>query len=261
MTAQAQAFAALHKPGDPLLLPNAWDAGSALAIAAAGAPAIATTSSGVAWSLGLRDGSRAGGLDAETVAAVIARIVSVVDVPVSADIEAGYTDVAQTVAAVAAAGAVGINIEDRAGPGVLYDPADQADRIAAARAAGPEVWINARTDVFLGGSADLAEALDRSAAYAAAGAHSLFVPGLLDLDALAEIVAGPLPVAVMAWPGAPTVAELAAAGVARISLGSGIAQAAYAVAARAATEMLTAGTYDASAGGIDYGTMNAPRGS
>jgi 2-methylisocitrate lyase-like PEP mutase family enzyme len=259
MTAQAQAFAALHKPGDPLLLPNAWDAGSALAIAAAGAPAIATTSSGVAWSLGLRDGSRAGGLDAETVAAVIARIVSVVDVPVSADIEAGYTDVAQTVAAIAAAGAVGINLEDRAGPGVLYDPADQADRIAAARAAGPEVWINARTDVFLGGSADLAEALDRAAAYAAAGADSLFVPGLVDLSALAELVAGPLPVAVMVWPGAPSVPDLAAVGVVRISLGSAIAQAAYAVAARATTELLTAGTYDTSAGGIAYDTMNAPR--
>jgi 2-methylisocitrate lyase-like PEP mutase family enzyme len=258
-TAQAQAFAALHKPGEPLLLPNAWDAGSASVIAAAGAPAIATTSSGVAWSLGLRDGVSAGGLDAALVTAVIARIVAAVDVPVSADIEAGYADVAETVAAVAAAGAVGVNLEDRASAGVLRSPAEQADRIAAARSAGPSVWINARTDVFLGGSADLAEVLDRSAAYAAAGAHSLFVPGLLDLAALAEIVAGPLPVAVMVWPGAPTVAELAAVGVARISLGSGIAQAAYAVAARAATEMLTAGTYDASLGGIDYGTMNAPR--
>jgi 2-methylisocitrate lyase-like PEP mutase family enzyme len=258
-TAQALAFAALHKPGDPLLLPNAWDAGSASVIAAAGAPAIATTSSGVAWSLGLRDGVSAGGLDADMVAAVIARIVAAVDVPVSADIEAGYADVAQTVAAVAAAGAVGVNLEDRASAGVLRSPAEQAGRIAAARLAGPSVWINARTDVFLGGSADLAEALDRSAAYAAAGADSLFVPGLLDLDALAEIAAGPLPVAAMVWPGAPTVAELAAVGVARISLGSSIAQAAYAVAARAATEMLTEGTYDASAGGIDYGTMNAPR--
>jgi 2-methylisocitrate lyase-like PEP mutase family enzyme len=262
-TAQALAFAAMHKPGDPLLLPNAWDAGSASVIAAAGASAIATTSSGVAWSLGLRDGvpggGPSGGLDADVVAAVIARIVAAVKVPVSADIEAGYADVAQTVAAVTAAGAVGINLEDRASARVLRTPAEQADQIAAARLASPSVWINARTDVYLGGSADLAEVLDRSAAYAAAGANSLFVPGLLDLDALAEIAAGPLPVAAMVWPGAPGVAELAAAGVARISLGSSIAQAAYAVAARAATEMLTAGTYDASADGIDYGTMNARR--
>jgi len=253
-----QAFAALHQPGDPLLLPNAWDVGSAVAVAAAGAAAVATTSAGVAWSLGRRDGSRSGGLDAETVAAVTSRIVAAVDVPVSADIEAGYADVAQTVAAVAAAGAVGVNIEDRAGPGTLFDPAAQARRIAAARSAvsGQPFWINARTDVFLGGSGDLAEALDRSAAYAAEGADSLFVPGLVDLDALAELVAGPLPVAVMVWPGAPSVASLAAVGVVRISLGSAIAQAAYAVAARAAAELVTSGSYEACRDGLDYDTMN-----
>jgi 2-methylisocitrate lyase-like PEP mutase family enzyme len=249
VTPPAAVFAALHKPGDPLLLPNAWDAGSAVAIASAGAKAIATTSAGIAWSLGLNDGVPggvpAGGLDAETVAAVVARIVAAVDVPVSADIEAGYADVAATMAAVAAAGAVGVNLEDRVSAGVLRDPAGQADRIAAARAAAPGTWINARTDVFLGGSADLAEALDRSAAYAEAGADSLFVPGLTDPDTLATLAQGPLPVAVMVWPGAPAVAELAAAGVVRISLGPAITQAAYALAARATAELLTAGTYDA----------------
>jgi 2-methylisocitrate lyase-like PEP mutase family enzyme len=253
----AQAFAALHKRGDPLLLPNAWDAGSAAAIAAAGARAIATTSAGVAWSLGLGDGLPSGGLDAETVAVVVARIVAAVDVPVSADIEAGYADVTRTVAAVVAAGAVGVNLEDRVSPGVLNSPAAQAERIAAARSAAPGIWINARTDVFLGGSADLAEALNRSAGYAAAGADSLFVPGLADLEALAKLAEGPLPVAVMVWPGAPTVAELAAVGVARISLGPAIAQAAYALAARAATELLTAGRYDSCQGGIPYDTMNS----
>jgi 2-methylisocitrate lyase-like PEP mutase family enzyme len=178
---------------------------------------------------------------------------------VSADIEAGYADVAQTVAAVVAAGAVGVNLEDRAGPGVLFDPAGQAERIAAARRAvpGQPVWINARTDVFLGGSGRLAEVLDRAEAYAAAGADSLFVPGLTDLDMLAELVAGPLPLAVMVWPGAPSVAELAGAGVARISLGSAIAQAAYGLAGRAAAEMLSAGTYDSCAGGLPYDTLNA----
>jgi 2-methylisocitrate lyase-like PEP mutase family enzyme len=254
----AQAFADLHKSGEPLLLPNAWDAASAVAIAAAGAKAIATTSSGVAWSLGVPDGNNLG---TERAAAVIARIVAAVDVPVSADIEAGYDDVAATVTAVIQAGAVGANIEDRRDRSGLYEPAEQADRLAAARAAadasGIPFWINARTDVFLGGTGRIDDALERSAAYAAAGADSLFVPGLVDPAGIAELAAGPLPVALMVWPGAPSVAELTAAGAVRISLGSGIAQAAYGVAARAATEMLTSGTYDSVADGIAYGTMNA----
>jgi 2-methylisocitrate lyase-like PEP mutase family enzyme len=119
----AQAFAALHKPGEPLLLPNAWDVASAVAIAGAGAKAIATTSAGVAWSLGVPDGA---GLGAERAAAVIRRIVAALDVPVSADIEAGYEDVAATVTAVLQAGAVGVNIEDRRDGAGLYAPAEQA---------------------------------------------------------------------------------------------------------------------------------------
>src|SRR5580704_6397377 len=252
---RATAFAKLHKAGEPLLLPNAWDVASAVAIAGAGAKAIATTSAGVAWSLGVPDG---GGLGAERAAAVIGRIVAAVDVPVSADIEAGYEDVAATVTAVLEAGAVGVNIEDRRNGSRLYEPAEQADRLAAARAAahGIPFWINARTDVFLGGSGRIDDALSRSAAYAAVGADSLFVPGLVDLAAIAELAKGPLPVAVMVWPGAPPVAEFAAAGAVRISLGSAIAQAAYAVAVQAATELLTSGTYDSVAGGIAYDTMN-----
>jgi len=252
----AQAFADLHKSGEPLLLPNAWDVASAAAIAGAGAKAIATTSAGVAWSLGVPDGANLG---AARGAAVIARIVAAVDLPVSADIEAGYSDVAATVTAVLQAGAVGVNIEDRRDGSGLYDPAEQAARLAAARAAtgGTLFWINARTDVFLGGTGRINDALERSAAYAAAGADSLFVPGLVDPAAIAELAAGPLPVAVMVWPGAPSVAELAAAGAVRISLGSAIAQAAYGVAARAATELLASGTYDSVADGIAYGTMNA----
>lgn len=255
---QAEAFASLHRPGDPVLLPNAWDAGSAVVIADAGAKAIATTSAGVAWSLGVPDGAELG---AERLAAVIARITAVVGVPVSADIEAGYGNVAATVEAVVKAGAVGVNIEDSYG-GTLLDPAEQAVRLAAARAAatdaadGARVWINARTDVFLTGSGNLDEALERSAAYGAAGADSLFVPGLTDPAALAELAAGPLPVAVMAGPGAPSVADLSAAGVVRISLGSVITQAAYGLAAGIATELLTTGTYESSAEGVDYTTMN-----
>jgi 2-methylisocitrate lyase-like PEP mutase family enzyme len=265
---QAEIFAGLHKPGDPLLLATAWDVASAVAIVGAGAKAIATTSAGVAWSLGLPD---AADLGADRAAAVIGRITAAVAVPVSADIEAGYgrkpDAVAATVTAVVEAGAVGVNLEDRSGQheSQLFEPLEQAERLAAARAAADRlaipVWINARTDVYLAGvgSAEerLASTLERSAAYAAAGANSLFVPGLIDLATIAELAAGPLPVAVMVWAGAPPVSALASAGAVRISLGSGIAQAAYAVAARATTELLTNGTYDTSADGIPYDKMNA----
>jgi 2-methylisocitrate lyase-like PEP mutase family enzyme len=264
---QARLFASLHRPGDPLLLPNAWDVASAVLIARAGARAIATTSAGVAWSLGVRD---AADLGPDRAAAVIERITAAVTVPVSADIEAGYGPdpdaVAATVTAVIRAGAVGVNLEDRSGHdgAPLLRPAEQAGRLAAARAAADRLalplWINARTDTFLVGAGPEAERVDavleRAAAWAAAGADSLFVPGLTDLTAIARLAAGPLPVGVMVWAGAPAVAELAAAGVVRISLGSAIAQAAYAVAARAAAELLSEGTYDTSAGGIPYGEMN-----
>jgi 2-methylisocitrate lyase-like PEP mutase family enzyme len=256
----AETFAELHKPGDPLLLPNAWDVASAVVIAGAGAKAIATTSAGVAWSLGVPDAANFG---ADRTAAVVARIVQAVDVPVTADIEAGYDSVADTITAVLEAGAVGVNIEDRA-DGRLLAPAEQAERLAAARTAADKLdipaWINARTDVYLSGDVPPEDRLDavfeRAAAYAEAGASSLFVPGLIDLDDLAKLTTGPLPVAVMVWAGAPAVAEFARVGVARISLGAAIAQAAYALAARATTEMLTDGTYDTTADGIPYDTTN-----
>jgi 2-methylisocitrate lyase-like PEP mutase family enzyme len=264
---QAEIFAGLHRSGDPLLLANAWDVASAVTIVNAGAKAIATTSAGVAWSLGVSD---AADLGADRTAAVIERITTAVPVPVSADIEAGYgpepDDVVATVTAVVQAGAVGVNLEDRAGRdgATLFEPAEQAERLAAARAAADRlevpVWINARTDLFLAnvGPAEerLQAALERAAAYAAAGADSLFVPGLVDPVAIAELAAGPLPIAVMVWAGAPTVSELAHAGVVRISLGAAIAQAAYAVAARATTELLASGTYDSVADGIPYDAMN-----
>jgi 2-methylisocitrate lyase-like PEP mutase family enzyme len=263
----AQDFARLHRSGESLLLPNAWDVASAVTIVQAGAKAVATTSAGVAWSLGLPD---AADLGADRSAAVIERITAAVSVPVSADIEAGYgpkpADVADTVTAVVRAGAVGVNIEDRSRRerSRLFEPTEQSERLAAARDAadrlGIPVWINARTDVFLAEVGPpgrrLQATLERAKAYAAAGADSLFVPGLLDLATIAELAAGPLPVAVMAWAGAPTVSELASAGAVRISLGSAIAQAAYAVAARATTELLTHGTYDSTIDGVAYSTLN-----
>jgi 2-methylisocitrate lyase-like PEP mutase family enzyme len=261
-THDAEVFASLHQAGAPLLLANAWDVASAVAIEAAGAKAIATTSAGVAWSLGVPD---AAGLGARQAAEVIARITAAVSVPVSADIEAGYGDspdaVAATVLAAVQAGAVGVNLEDRRTGALLFETAQQADRLAAARAAAGDVriWINARTDVFLSGAyaaSAVKAALERAAAYRAAGADSLFVPGLADMEALAELVAGPLPVTVMAWPGAPTVAQLTAVGVVRISLGPAIAEAAYGLTTRAAAELFTSGTYERCANGFGYKAMN-----
>src|ERR1700678_2917991 len=181
MDQQAELFAGMHRRGDPLLLANAWDVASAVAIASDGAKAIATTRAGVAWSLGAPDGADLG---ADRAAAVIRRITAAVTVPVSADIEAGYGESPETVAATLAAGvragAFGVNIEDRRAQASLFEPGEQAEGLAAARAAagGIPVWINARTDVFLCGaysstSAGVAAALRRAAQYAGAGADSL----------------------------------------------------------------------------------------
>ncbi|WP_262496011.1 isocitrate lyase/phosphoenolpyruvate mutase family protein [Nonomuraea sp. SYSU D8015] len=128
----------------------------------------------------------------------------------------------------------------------------------AADAAGVGLFVDARTDVYLSGAPGdrLAEVEERARIYADAGADGLFVPGLPDLDAIARLAGGPLPLNVMAGPGAPPVAELAAAGVARVSVGSAIAQSAYAAAARAAAELLAGGTYDTLADGLDYGALN-----
>jgi 2-methylisocitrate lyase-like PEP mutase family enzyme len=265
--AKAESLRSLHGEG-VLVLPNAWDAGSAAVIAAAGAKAIATTSGGVAWSLGSTDGQ---GLTREEMVEQVRRIAGAVDVPVTADVEGGYgptpEDVAKTVEGVVEAGGVGVNIEDSQAPGgPLFTAEEQAERLRAGRAAAekaglPELVINVRTDVFLFGIGEpegrLDDVIARATAYAEAGADSLFVPGLIDLDVLATLVkATSLPVNVMAWPGAPTVAEFEAVGVRRVSLGTGVAQAAYAVAQRATTEALTKGTYDGLAESVDYGTLN-----
>ncbi|GAA0613454.1 isocitrate lyase/phosphoenolpyruvate mutase family protein [Kutzneria viridogrisea] len=240
----------------PLVLPNAWDPGSAVAIEAAGAKAIATTSGGVSWSTWVPD---AGGLARALALQALSRIVRVVSVPVTADIESGYGDtplaVASTVTEVVAIGAAGVNIEDSAG-GALLDVAAQVDRLAAARAVSADLVINARTDTYLMGSGDLAETLARADRYAAAGADVLFVPGVVDPTVIRALVAGPLPLNVMVHPGAPSVAELAELGVARISVGTGIAQAAYGLAAAAARELLTAGTYDSLDAAMAYGELN-----
>jgi 2-methylisocitrate lyase-like PEP mutase family enzyme len=201
----------------------------------------------------------------------IARIAATVDLPVSADVEGGYRpdadDVAATVTAVLEAGAVGINLEDSQAPGgPLFEREAQADRIRAARAAAiaaglPELVINARTDVYLFGigpeSGRLDDVLSRAHGYAAAGADSLFVPGLLDLDTLAELTSRvALPVNAVAGPGAPGVDELRAVGVRRISVGQAIAQVAYSLARRAAAEVVGKGTFDVLADADPFGDVN-----
>ncbi|HEX2050131.1 MAG TPA: isocitrate lyase/phosphoenolpyruvate mutase family protein [Actinomycetota bacterium] len=263
----AARFRELHADS-ALVLPNAWDAASAALVVDAGARAVATTSGGMSWSLGAADGEN---LDVADVAAGVARIVRSVDVPVSVDVEGGYGPspdaVAQTVEDVVDAGAVGINLEDAspASGRALLRPDEQASRIASARETatrlGLDVWINARTDVFLGAAGDVSasvdDALARGATYADAGADSLFVPGVVDPEAVAALADGVLPLNVMAGPGAPSVAELAALGVARVSVGTALAEAAYAVVAAAARELLEAGTYGRLEGGLGYHTLNA----
>jgi 2-methylisocitrate lyase-like PEP mutase family enzyme len=264
MKTLAARFRALHTAAEPLVLTNAWDAASARIVAATGAPAIATTSAGVAWTLGAADGDA---VDRDAALEHLARIVRAVptDLPVTADIETGFgdtpDDVAATIRGVLAAGAVGINIEDTVRqPAVgLRDVKEQQERISAARGAaddaGVELYINARVDTYFRGAPE--ETVARAEAYLAAGASGIFVPGVADPDtiaALAKAIAAPLNV--LAQPSSPPVADLARLGVARVSLGSWVAEAAYAVVRRAAEEVRSTGTYTALTGAIAYDDLN-----
>jgi 2-methylisocitrate lyase-like PEP mutase family enzyme len=266
---KASLFRALHGNGRVLVLPNAWDVVSARLAEDAGAAAIATTSAGVAWSVGVADGDR---LDRERAIDVVARVAAAVDVPVTADIESGYADtpagVAETIERVLAAGAVGVNLEDahHVGPTPLRQIDEQADRVAAARQAADTarvpLFLNARIDTYLRSVGDpvtrLRETLTRAAAYVAAGADGIFVPGVTDPETVSALAAGvAAPLNVLAGPGAPGVATLAELGVARVSLGSAIAEAAYAVVRRSSCELLTAGTYTSLADALDYNELNA----
>lgn len=230
MNAKVEAFRALHVPGDPLLLFNIWDAGSAKAVAGAGAKAVATGSYGVAEAQGFKDGET---FPLDRALDVLAGVLRVTDLPVTFDMEAGYGDtpqeVAVSVAQAYAVGAVGINMEDRM-PGVaaLNPVAVQVSRISAAASSG--LFVNARCDVFRGqpaeshGSALVGQVLERARAYAAAGAMGLFVPFTTNRACIAAICEGsPLPVNIIWTPASASGfsgrAELAELGVARISHG------------------------------------------
>lgn len=218
-----EAFRALHVPGAPLVLYNIWDPGSAKAVASAGAPALATGSYGVAEAFGAGDGEK---LPFADVIANLRRIVAVVDVPVSLDVESGYgvdpEAVRASVTAVREAGAVGINMEDRLpGEARPLPVAEASARIAAAATSG--LFVNARCDLFWQVPVRdelVAETIERAQAYAAAGASGLFVPFLTDSAVVAAICDGsPLPVNVSAKEELGTLEEIAALGVARISYG------------------------------------------
>ncbi|WP_030397826.1 isocitrate lyase/PEP mutase family protein [Kitasatospora purpeofusca] len=260
---KARVLRELHRPGEPLVLANVWDATSARLVAVAGARALASASASVSWALGSADGESA---DRSRVLAQTELIVRAAGpLPVTADLERGFAETAAgvggTVGALLATGAVGVNLEDGGRP-----VAEVAERIAAARAAadaaGVPLFVNGRTDVFLhaGGAADPAELLDeavaRLRAYVEAGADGVFAPGVSDPAVIAALVgAVPAPLNVLAGPGSPSVPELAALGVARISLGPGLAKAAYAAVRRAAEEVYGDGTYSALDGGLDYGEL------
>jgi 2-methylisocitrate lyase-like PEP mutase family enzyme len=229
-TEKTKRFAELHVKGKPLLLYNAWDAGSAKAILAAGAKAIATSSWSVAEAQGYRDGEA---IPIALADQIVARIAATIDAPITVDFEGGYSEddgeLAGNVSRLLDLGVIGINFEDRVVKGAgLYDIDRQARRISAIRKAadqkGVELFINARTDVFFehgdGAAQAVGEALDRAKAYAASGASGYFVPGLVD-DALIERICEnvSLPVNVMVMEGVPSNARLAELGVARISYG------------------------------------------
>lgn len=262
---RAALFRSLHTADEPLILVNSWDAASARIVEAAGARAVATTSAGVAWSLGAPDGDALG---RDAAVELVTRTVAAVSVPVTADIESGFgvtpQDVAATIRAVVAAGAVGVNIEDarHGGTGALREVDDQCARLSAARAAadhaGIPLYVNARVDTLLRGVGGVEETVARARAYLKAGADGVFVPGVVDPDTIAALVAAiPAPLNILAGPGAPSVGDLAKLGVARVSLGSSVAEAAYNVVRRAADEALGVGTYTVLDDALDYGSLNS----
>ncbi|MCC6767063.1 MAG: isocitrate lyase/phosphoenolpyruvate mutase family protein [Deltaproteobacteria bacterium] len=258
----AERFRGLHAVGRTLVLPNAWDAASARLVEGAGAAAIATTSSGVAWANGYPDGDV---IPPRVLVDAVTRIVRVVAIPVSVDAEGGYaedpTRVAETVRALIDVGVVGVNLEDGSrAPDVLCAKVT-AVREAAVRS-GIDLFVNARTDVFLRGLVPperrVAETLARAARYRDAGCDGLFVPAASDPEDIAALVAGTeLPVNVMVMPGLPPIATLAALGVRRVSAGAAIAQAVHGLTRRLAARLLAdggdAGLFE---GAVPYAELN-----
>jgi 2-methylisocitrate lyase-like PEP mutase family enzyme len=265
---KAEAFRKLHTEGEVVLLPNIWDVASARIIEEAGFPAIATSSAGIAFAQGFPDGQK---IPRDRMLAVIADIASALNVPVTADVEAGYgstpEDASRTARQVIEAGAVGMNFEDATGntEQQLFDLPLQVERIRAIREMGESLGvplvINARTDVYLLQVGDAVtrydEALRRLSAFRDAGADCVFVPGIVDLAMIRRFVDDlQCPINILAAPQSPSVAELKRAGVKRISLGSGPMRAALGLLRRLAQELWTDGTYSSLSDAPSHTEMN-----
>jgi 2-methylisocitrate lyase-like PEP mutase family enzyme len=268
LAAKAETFRLLHRGPKTLVLPNAWDVASACIIEDAGAAAIATSSAGVAFTLGYPDGEK---ISREEMLAAVGRIGAKVKVPVSADVEAGYgnrpEDAARTAQALIEAGAVGLNLEDGTGDPhhPLADLSLQLEKIAAvlenARGAGVPLVLNARTDVYLrevgAPESRFDEALRRLSAFRNAGADCVFIPGVRDLPTVQRFVRDlGHPINILAGPGSPSIPELQKAGVARVSLGSSPVRAALGLARKITQELLTAGTYQSLEGAPSHSDVN-----
>lgn len=265
---KANAFRAMHRGGKILRLPNAWDVASARVFEDAGFGAIATTSAGVAFSLGYPDGQK---ITREEMVARVGRIARAVKVPVTADVESGYgnrpEDAGRTAREVIEAGAVGMNLED-----VMENPALplaelslQVEKIRAVKEAGLKTGVllvlNARTDVYLKEvgvpESRYAETVRRLIAYRDAGADCVFVPGLRDAETIARLVRDvKCPVNILGGPGTPAISELEKLGVARVTVGSSAMRATLGLVRRIAEELKSSGTYVALEGGIAYGDVN-----
>jgi 2-methylisocitrate lyase-like PEP mutase family enzyme len=257
-------FRSLHQQrGQPLVLANIWDAGGARLVASLGARAVATTSAGVAWSLGYADGNT---LPFDELAHVVRGVVGAVSVPVTIDVEAGYSDdpatVVERLKPVFESGIAGINIEDGAdAPGVLARKIEAIKHRTASL--GLDLFVNVRTDVYLRNlSPDdkkVAETLKRANTYQLAGADGLFVPGIKDGAQIGEVASGTeLPLNVMCVPGLPRLQDLAQLNVRRLSAGSALSQALWQHLARLAQKFLTDGDSSVFAGeGMEYGRLQA----
>jgi 2-methylisocitrate lyase-like PEP mutase family enzyme len=265
---KALTFRQLHHGPKTLLLPNVWDVAGARIVEEAGYPAIATTSAGVAFSLGYPDGQK---ISRAEMLARVARIAKAVQVPVTADVEAGYgnrpEDAAATASGVIEAGAVGMNFEDGTGDATqpLADLSLQLERIRAIREtamkAGVLLVLNARTDVYLDAVGTPEKryelALQRGIAYRDAGADCVFVPGVRDPATIAQLVKDlKCPVNALAGYGSPPVSELEKLGVARVSLGSGPMRATLGMLRRMAEELKTSGTYSLLEGAPTHADVN-----
>ena len=249
---KAEFFRSLHRRPEILVLPNAWDCSSARIFELGGFPAIATTSAGIAFSLGYSDGEQ---IPQDLMLTAVSRISKSVDVPVTADLEAGYGDVAKTTAGLIAAGAVGLNLEDMDHESQSLAPIPaQVEKITIVRriaaGLGVNVVINARTDVFLAQIGEpptrFARACERLQAYIAAGADCVFVPGLSDENIIRRVVETlKFPLNILAGANLPTIPRLRELGVARVSVGSGIMRATLGLTRRIAQELKQSGTYTA----------------